>query len=219
MYNTVIFDIDGTLADSSKGIKEAVKYTINKQQLKSLSDSELNDFIGYSPLPEAFMHYCGVDKNTASVCSDIYRKYYAENSVVLTKLYNGMIELLDCLVKNNYKLGVATYKQQKNAVLLLNALNIGNRFSSICGADDENLLTKEDILKNCIKELNSPACNCIFIGDSPVDGLAAKNLGCGFIAVTYGFGFKNKTDIKDCSPVFIADNTKEIKEFLCLQNV
>ena len=221
MYNTVIFDIDGTLSDSSIGIKQAVRYTINKQHLRPLEEDVLNEFIACSPLIEAFRRFCNIkDENTAKECVEIYGKFYAKNSVKFSKVYDGVIELLDYLSENNFKLAVATYKTSDNAKLLLKTLKLDKYFSSICAADTKNILTKKDILNNCITALNSPVNDCIFIGDSPVDGHAAKSLGCGFIAVTYGFGFAGEADTKEYSPILTADNMEQIREFFnkLLQN-
>lgn len=214
MYDTIIFDIDGTIADTSEGVIEAVKYTLKSSHLKELNEDELKNFASYSPLKQGFIHFCNVDDETANSCCNIYREYYRDKTMILSRLYNGIILLLDILKEKNYKIGIATFKNEENAKLLLKELKINDYFDYIAGASYEKSQTKTDILKKCLKELKSDSKKAIFTGDSPSDANASIEAGCAFIGVTYGFGFKSNKEIINFNPLIIADSIKDIIEFV-----
>lgn len=220
MCKTVIFDVDGTLFDSSEGIKESIRYTLVNQNIEMLSEKELNEFVGFSPLFGAFKHFCKLDDNLAQTCCEIYRKYYKdEKAYKQSQVYEGIYELLETLKTQGYKLGVATYKRQDYAVDLMKHFGFDKYFTSICGADNENKLKKFDILQNCMQELGNNKKETILIGDSYHDGLAAAQMGVGFIGVTYGFGFKTKEEVNKYNPILCADKVNEIIEYFTKEEI
>lgn len=206
---SIIFDLDGTLIDSSEGFISAIMYTIKVHNLKTLPETQLINFIG-PPIQDSLKHTYNITERQAQIYADTFRNRYKKKDVYKAKIYNKIINLLEDLKSKHYKLGIATYKREDYSVSLLKHLNLYKYFDSICGADNENKLGKKDILYMCIKNLNSQSGNTIFVGDSLSDGLAAKDLGCKFIAVTYGFGFKSQDEINASSPILVAHNPEEI---------
>lgn len=214
LFNTIIFDADGTLIDSSDGIISAVEKVIKLYNFKLLNQNELKEFIATSPIQKAFMTFCNANEILAQECSVKYRQYYLNDDLYKTKIYDGIIELLDFLKNKNYKIGIASYKRQDTLDKILNHLNLCKYFECILGADNENKLTKKDIIQKCILQLNSNSENTIYIGDSFSDGIASKELNCKFIAVKYGFGFRNEKEILKCNPIFTAEKVTDILERL-----
>ena len=213
MYNTVIFDIDGTLLDGTEGIIKSVKYAISEMNLHIISDEQLISFVG-PPVQNSAKSIYKLDDEQAQQFANFFRQQYAKGDVLLAKIYHGIYDLLDFLKLNNYKLGVATYKRQDYAIDLMKHFNVDKYFDSICGADNENKLTKFDILLNCKNNIASDKDNVVMIGDSYHDAQAAEKLGVDFIGVTYGFGFKNEEEVMQYNPIFIANNPTQIIEFL-----
>ncbi|MCD7780637.1 MAG: HAD hydrolase-like protein [Candidatus Gastranaerophilales bacterium] len=216
-YKAVIFDIDGTLLDGKEGILSSVASTIKYYNLKKLTDSELLSFVG-PPIQNSFMKLYGVDKITAQKYADYFRLKYANGDVFRAKVYDEIYKLLELLKQKEYILSVATYKRQDYAADLAKHFNFDKYFDFIFGADNDNKLTKKDIIEIAIKSCNCKSNETIMIGDSCHDGQAANELGIDFIGVTYGFGFKNKDDVLQYNPVLIAQNVNEIIEFFKLNN-
>lgn len=210
MYNTVIFDVDGTLLDSSQGVAIAVKKVIKDFGLRMLSEKELQLFIATSPIQKAFMEFCQVDGIMAQKCADEYRKNYINGDLYNATVYDGVVDLLKSLKNQGYNLGIASYKRQDTLDKILSHFGLDKYFQKIYGADSENKLTKKDILEKCINDLNAQPSETVFVGDSLSDGLASKDLGCKFIAVTYGFGFKNVNEINRCQPLLTVREPQEI---------
>lgn len=213
MYKVVIFDVDGTLLDSSKGIIMSIKHTIDKFNLKELTDNELTEFVGFSPLKEAFKHFCNIDELLAEKCCEEYRNYYKLGAYHFSRVYNGIYELLAYLKENNFLLGIATYKSEAYVYDLMKYLSLDMYFDVICGADNNNKLKKIDILENCINKLSIEKTSSVMIGDSFHDATAAQKLGVDFIGVTYGFGFKSIDEIKKYKSILCVDNVSQILEF------
>ena len=213
VYNSIIFDVDGTVLDSSAGIIDAIKYTINKFGLKALKDKELQDFVGFSPLQGAFVHFCGLDSKSAQNCALTFREYYKNKAMYKSIPYDGIYALLEYLKLKNIKLGVATYKRQDYALELMKHFGFDKYMSAICGADNDNKLTKTDIVNLCIEKLGAAKVSTVLIGDSVHDAAGAQNAGISFIGVTYGFGFKSKDEILKYNPAFCAGSTAELLQY------
>lgn len=217
-YDSVIFDLDGTITDSSYSVKQAVKYTLNHLNLPEQTDSKLDELMLYSPLKEALKTVCGLSDDTAQECCIVFKNYYSKNSdnlLSLTRTYVGIKEVLYKLKQEKCKLGITTHKHQEQADKMLNTFDITSFFSSVCGSDHEYSLSKGQLLLKCIEELGSKPDTTVYIGDSRYDALAAQHAKCDFIAVIYGYGFKSPSEAKEFTS-FAAETPSQILEFLSL---
>ena len=212
MYKSIIFDVDGTLIDGTEGILKSVCKAIKHFNLPMPSQEKLVEFVG-PPMQNSCKATFNTTDEFAQDFANFFRKEYANGDVFFASVYDGIYELLEHLKSKNYKLGVATYKRQDYAIDLMRHFGFDKYFDSICGADNENKLKKIDILKNCMNEICAQKSSSILIGDSYHDGAAAKELGVGFIGVTYGFGFKTIEEAQEYSPIFTATSAKEITKF------
>lgn len=213
MQKSVIFDVDGTLLDGTEGILNSVKYAISELKLPELSAEELLTFVG-PPIQNSAKQKYNLNDEEAQAFANIFRSKYSSGDVLLARVYDGIYDLLDFLKQNNCKLGVATYKREDYAIGLMKHFGFDKYFDSICGADNENKLTKFDILVNCRNNISNSADNVIMIGDSYHDAQAAEKLGVEFIGVTYGFGFKTEQDVNEYPNILCAKTPYEITEFL-----
>ena len=92
-YDTVIFDLDGTITDSSSSVKKAAKFTLNHLKLPEQPDSKLDELMHYSPLKEALKTVCGLSDYTAQECCNVFKNYYSKNSdslLSLTRIYMAL---------------------------------------------------------------------------------------------------------------------------------
>lgn len=213
MYKAVIFDLDGTLIDATEGIISSVEYVIKKYNLKNISRETLISFVG-PPIQESLKRTYGMNDEEAQICANTFREKYSSGDVYKSKVYDGIFDLLKFLRDEGYRLGVATYKREDYAKSLVEHIGLGKYIEVTCGADNENKLTKKDILSNSMSELGVIPEDTIFVGDSLSDGIAANEDGCEFIALTYGFGFKSENDAVATKPIFIADKVTDIMNFI-----
>ena len=121
MYQAVVFDLDGTLLDTTSGVIYAVEYTIKELGLPMKEDSVLKTFVG-PPMQLSFATHYGMEKDKALECANLFRKNYKEQSLLKAELYSGALELLEYLKNKGYKLLVATNKSHENAMQILEHL-------------------------------------------------------------------------------------------------
>ncbi len=186
-YELIIFDLDGTLADTSEGIYNAHKYANVQMGREEPSEAEMQDIIG-APLLDTYIGRFGYEKDEAKRAVKIYRDWYAKYGVNEVKLYNKICEMLRVLRHKKYRLAVATLKAENLANDVLNHLGIAQFFELIRGVDENDALTKCDLINLCIEELKGNKRKSVLVGDSMHDLSGAEEAGIDFIAVRYGFG-------------------------------
>jgi len=213
-YNYILFDLDGTLLDTTEGISEAVRYTIKALKLPEISDNDLIRFIG-PPIQDSFVREYGFTPADAQKASNIFRKYYSSKSLMKAKLYDGILDVLQKLKEKKMKIAVATYKRDDYAKRIVDYFGISVYCDFVQGADAENHFNKVDIVNICIEALGNPSYNeVVLIGDSSYDAIAAENIGIHFIGVTYGFGFNSISDVNEFNNIGCADSIHQIYMFL-----
>lgn len=212
-YKAVLFDLDGTLIDTSAGVIDCIKLTIKDLNLTPLSMEDILKFIG-PPLQNSFKDICHLNDDMVSLAVKTFRTHYTGDNLFNVEIYEGIFELLECLKSKNIKIAVATYKQESFAKTLLEHVGIAKYCDYIYGSDPLGVLTKSDIVEKCIQSFNEDKSNVVLIGDSQFDAVGSKNANVDFIGVTYGFGFKSKQDVDQFNNIFSADNVYQIiKQF------
>ncbi len=216
MIKSVIFDLDGTLLDTSEGIISSVKKTIEHFGYRKLTQAELESFIG-PPIGKSMIHHFSITDEEAKEATDYYRYKYTMNNefgseadLYKATIYDGMENLLQALKKNGLKVGVATYKPEHMAKKLLESKGLSKYFDVIHGADLEGKLTKADVVALSIKDLGHTPKETAMVGDSDNDAIGAEGAGALFIGVTYGFGFKNSEDVEEYANIGSTPTTEGV---------
>lgn len=205
----LIFDLDGCLLDTSSGIRESVNYTLSALGLAKLNNDDLIKFIG-PPIQISLMDYCNLSSDEAQNGANLFREYYKEKALLKAELYPRIKETLNEFRKRGIKMAVATYKREDYAIKLLKAFDLTEYFDTIHGGDNNNKLSKGDIIKLCLSDLNCTNKDAIMIGDTVNDARGAKALEMDFIGVTWGFGFKAKHKSNLCESIVCIDNPTQL---------
>lgn len=213
MIKAVLFDLDGTLLDTSEGIKHSVRHTISEMGYNQLSEDTILKFVG-PPIQNSLMEYCGVDSEEAQRGANVFRDFYKSKALFEAVPYDGIMDVLESLINKGIKIGVATYKREDYATDLLKHFGIDKFCSVIHGADNDNLLSKSDIIRLCINELKVPQNEVVLIGDTLHDAKGAMNEAILFLGVSYGFGFKSAKEINNYPNIGCAKNTLEILRYI-----
>ena len=208
----IIFDLDGTLLDTGKGILKCIESTLEKMGLGVLDEEICRSFVG-PPLKKRFLELFNTDEKTADTFVATFREGYGNGGIFLASRYEGMNECLAMLHEHSL-LAVATNKREDLAVKLLEKFEMASFFDAICGSDEASSLAKEQIVKNAAERLGVPLADCLMIGDSSNDAEAAERLRMRFVGVTYGYGFKKSGDLTQFPHIGCAENPMKIKEIL-----
>lgn len=190
MYKFILFDLDGTLADTSEGIYGAYHYAC--EQMGIFMDNHSLDGVIGGNLLQIFINRFGLNELDAKKTIAFYRNWYEKKGISQVKLYPDMKEVVSSLA-DKYILGVATLKREDFAKRILSFLDIEKYFYVICGMDKDDSLSKEAIILNCMKTANATPFDTLLIGDSESDLNGAEACNIYFMPVTYGFGFDSKT--------------------------
>ena len=193
-YDAVIFDLDGTLIDSSEGIVHAAEETIRMLGYPEIPREELISYIG-PPIGNSIIARNGFDGDELKRFNPLFRELYKNEHLMKAEIYPDIMELLEDL-RDSVFVGIATNKRIDYTLILLENLGISRLCDTIQGLDMEGTLSKKDLIEKCIKTSGiKDRRRIVVVGDTEMDARAAKECGVDFIGVTFGFGFKNNADV------------------------
>lgn len=204
-YETILFDLDGTISDTSAGIIFCLKETFKKFGTDP-NKYDLFSFIG-PPLVNTCAIIAGDGHNPEEVLG-YFRNLYKDH-IYDNRLYDGMAQLLAGLKQKGYKTGVATSKYQPMAIKVLEKLGVLQYFDFVYGAL-ENRGEKHEVLEAIFTDGNAKKATSVLIGDTMYDARGAQKVGIDLIGVTYGFG--KRKDFEPYNPVCVCDNVQELKK-------
>ena len=192
MPDVVLFDLDGTIADSAPGMLACLRRTIEECGLEMPDDATLQSFLG-PPLYVSFQRVFGVDESTAASMIAHYRSHYHGDGERLSTIFAGMPQAIDRMAEQGHQLAIATSKPTESATRILEQHELADRFAFIAGAE----LTgprqhKADVIAHALAELGIAASarteGVLMIGDREHDVLGAAQFGIPTIGVLWGYG-------------------------------
>lgn len=206
-FDGVIFDFDGTLADTSEGVLESVEYALKKVGSPAFPREVLKGFIGPS-LFISFQRITGLNPETAELAVQYYRETYSREGIFKLKLYGGMRELLDELKARGVKISVASAKPQVSLDVVVKHLNLETAFDKVVGP---SLAVKSDDKKELVAAARLTE-KTVMVGDAIYDIRAAKETGVASVVALYGFG--DREDLLNENPDFTAESVADLKRIL-----
>ena len=186
---SVLFDLDGTLADTSLDMCNALNTILEKRGLKTVECKDLKYHISRGAV--GIIKYAS-EVNGRSIDSSMIRsdflEEYTKNCFVETKLTQGMTDLLDYLEKNGFRWGIVTNKHSKYVNKIVNGLNINKRISCLVTG---NMVSEPkpapDSLIHAMCLLEEEPNSIIYVGDDERDIIAGKAAGMRTAAADFGF--------------------------------
>ncbi len=201
----VIFDMDGTLCDSSRSITQSINYVRSTLELEPLSVEQVTYYINLPDcdLPKLFYGSDEYKKENR----DIFVAHYEKNCINGLVLYEGISSVLEELDRE-FDMAVATNASDFFAETMLSHLNIRHFFKKIIGANTVGQGKPNPTMIDVIlDEFNCDKRKSVFVGDSKKDQMAAKNASIDFVHVKWGFGKCEKPDYE-------ASDSKELLSVL-----
>ena len=213
-YRLFIFDLDGTLVDTSPGIMATVRHVEKVMGMEPIPDSDLRKFIG-PPLEDSFLRYHHATPEQAKEMVACYREQYGTIGVGEAAVYPGVLELLALIQRTpGACAAVATLKHHTMAEKSLGRFDLARWFDAIAAGTDERP-SKADLIRQVMGELHwTDPATAVMIGDSRYDGEGALEAGVAFVPLTYGFGFSEPGSLEGLPTVFTAEKPEDLVRFV-----
>ena len=213
MYDTILFDLDGTLTDPGEGITNSVAYALKKYDIEVSDRSELYKFIG-PPLKDSFMRYYSFNEEKAEQAIAYYREYFRDIGIFENRVYEGVEDMLKALCDEGKKLVLATSKPEEFAVRILEHFDLKKYFDVVAGASmDSSRSKKGDVIAYAVSLCESFSKDtAIMIGDREHDIIGAKENGLKSIGVLYGYG--DEVELKTAGADYIVSSPQDILKLL-----
>lgn len=189
MYQYIMFDLDGTLVASGKGVVSSVLYSLEELGVTPLPEAEMLKFLG-PPLYHSYTTFMGMDEEKTHKAIDLYRKHYEKEGHLLSPPYDGIVETLTELKKRGKTLLVVTSKPINMARKIIHNNGLDSFFTDIIGPlPEEKTVEKDEMIRRAFKRNRiTSGKDAVMIGDRQFDIWAAKKNHVDCIAVLFGYG-------------------------------
>ncbi len=204
----LIFDLDGTLVDTAPDLMAATNHVLNLAGRASISDAQLRSFVGQGSMA---LIRLGLEA-TGGLLSDIEIKklqhefldFYGKNIAVHSKVFPGVVALLDQAKASGLKLGVCTNKVEGLSNKLLQNIGLANYFGAVVGGDTLPVM-KPDVApyEELARRMGIDAKQSLMFGDSETDIRTAQNVGVPVIAVSFGY---THAPVQTFAPTYVIDH-------------
>lgn len=213
MYDTILFDLDGTLTDPGLGITNAVAHSLRRLGRPVPPRAELNKFIG-PPLLHSYQVYCGLTEAEARAAIPLYREYFVPTGMFENEVYPGIPALLTALRAAGKRLVLATSKPEPFAVRILKHFNLAPYFDLVAGAAlDETRTEKAEVIAWALAQLYVTAkTGVVMVGDRDYDVRGAAQNGLPCIGVSFGYG--TRQELEAAGAAAVADTVAQLQTLL-----
>jgi len=190
MFDSVIFDLDGTLLNTIDDICDSLNIALESQGFRTYNSEETKAFVGSGVkiMVERALGLQDYDEETFEKVRATYMKEYALRQAIKTRPYEGTIDLLIELKKRGIKIGLLSNKPHQDTLRVVDFYFGLDKFDVVLG-QREGIPVKPDptALFELIDLLKTTKDKCIFVGDSDVDMMTANNGEIKKIGVLWGF--------------------------------
>jgi len=193
----IVFDLDGTLLDTSPGIFATARYTMERLGLDpDVPQQQMRKFIG-PPISECFKVVYDLPQRYLADALSIYKERYKSEGQYQALVYPHMADVLDALHGREYLLAVGTLKNESTAKNMMTHYGLASFFAVVRGdvSTPSGGRTKAEILRTVMRDTNMKPEWSVLVGDTEHDRNGANEANVGFVAVTYGFGFPHDASL------------------------
>ena len=217
MKKLVIFDLDGTLLNTTLDIAAATNYALATCGYPTHSPEKIKSFVGNGinklferALPEGHKSMDEVLK-----IRSLFIPYYNEHGADFTMPFDGIVDFLGILQRMGVKIGVASNKYQQATLHLMDVFFPEINFTAVFGQRDD-VPTKPDptIVFDIINKAGVSKSDVLYVGDSGVDMQTAINAGVQAVGVTWGC--RTRDELTSFNPLAVVDSVEEILYYVMI---
>ena len=212
-YKAVIFDLDGTLLNTLEDLTDSTNYALEKCGFKTRNISEIRRFVGDGmpllikrALPESASE-ADFDK-----CFELFCEHYKTNMANKTAPYEGVCDVLESLHGRGIKTAIVTNKGDFAAQQLCKEKFGGSVDVVVGGSPDLPKKPAPDGVYIALEMLGVSKKDAVFVGDSQVDFMTAKNAGLDCISVLWGF--REREELEKIGADRFCDNVSQLEKMI-----
>lgn len=216
MFKNILFDLDGTIANSSEGITKCAQYGLAALGIDVPDLTQLYVVIG-PPLRATYMKYWGLTEEQAELGVEKYRERYHNIGIYEQYIFPGMEDLLKELSQTDKKVGLCTGKPEVYARRIADHFHLADYLQDISGSTlDGKMDNKSTVVAKSLKNFNitsdeEKACTYL-VGDRKEDILAAHANGIKAIGVRFGFAVEG--ELEEAGADIIVDTVEDLHNLL-----
>lgn len=212
-YDTVIFDLDGTLLNTLEDLQGSVNYALTSYRMPQRSLEEIRQFVGngVQRLIELAVPQ-GTSERTIEEVFALFKEHYAIHCNDKTDLYPGIPELLIRLKTEGFRTAIVSNKLQEGVDTLYKQYFEKSVEVAIGAREGIRKKPAPDSVFEAMKLLNAQKKRTVYIGDSEVDIATAHNAGLPCITVTWGF--RNRKEQEEAGGDVFAESPEEVLKLL-----
>ena len=213
-WNTILFDLDGTLTDPAEGITKAVEAALNHYGITVADRAALHKFIG-PPLDESFPEFYGFDAARTAEATEVFRAYFDRQGWRENIPYPGVEDMLRDLRAAGKRLLVATSKPEVFALRIMEHFGLAQYFDHICGApmDNQEGAKKAAVIRDALRRAGvEDLSTAVMVGDRRHDIDGARQAGLEAVGVLWGYG--DLQELEASHPVHIVESFDGLKMVL-----
>lgn len=209
----IIFDLDGTLVDSSEDIAWSANKTLEEMGYSPRGFEEIKASIGWGIhhlmkqlLPDA-------DEGELLTSREYFLKHYGSHIHVDTDYFDGVRETINGFLEKGIKLAIATNKPIGLTEELLTSMGERDKYEVVLGGDSvENKKPHPEPVHKILDALGGVPEKTIFVGDSPVDCHSARAAGATSVGAVYGF--RGREELEEAKADYLIDKFSELNDII-----
>lgn len=217
-YQAILFDLDGTLAETAPEIADALNDTLGALGLPTVAPDLAARWIGHGTrelLVQGLAHarHTSLDAVRADPALPevfaVFDGHYERRTGTRSHLYPGVLETLGALRAQRCHLAVVTNKEGRHTDTVLRALGLSSAFDMVISGD--TLPTKKPNpsgVQHCLQRWGIAPEQALFVGDSSIDAQTARNAGVAVFLMTYGYNMG--ADVRDSHPDRVLDHFGQV---------
>ncbi|MBR4224285.1 MAG: HAD hydrolase-like protein [Oscillospiraceae bacterium] len=211
-FDTILFDLDGTLTDSAPGITGSVRYALTTMG-KPVPD-DLTCFVG-PPLKYSFMTFTGMDEDEAQMAIQHYvSRYIDEGGMFENSVYDGIIDMLARLKAAGIRSVIATSKHEPIAVRIADRFGLSPYLDGVYGSDrDAGRTEKADVIRYALDGMGiTDSSRPLMVGDRDYDSKGAHDVGIACMGILWGYG--SREEFAACGTEYIVSTPNEAADLI-----
>lgn len=206
----IMFDLDGTLADTGPDLADAVNYTRAHFKLEALPNDLVYAHVGFGV--EHLLKHSLPQQQPFQEVMRVFLERYENHLLDKTVLYPGVLAALDYFGDKHRV--VVTNKMYRLSVAIIRGLGVEDRFDAILGGDSvSDKKPHPALLNEVVRRYQVPVRRALMVGDGHTDVEAGRRAGVVTCGVAYGLG--NKEDLTAARPDFLIEDLLQLSDYFC----